>query len=77
MGRRQEGTSSGVHGAGLEVGGRGLEYRPPPPPTHGFPKRLGAVGFLRTQSRRVPEWGMERFLKVSTEEADGIPRVEV
>lgn len=27
--------------------------------------------------RRVPGWGMEKFLKVSTEEADGIPRVEV
>lgn len=33
--------------------------------------------FSGHKSRRVPGWGMEKFLKVSSEEADGIPRVEV
>lgn len=36
------------------------------------------MGFLRTQVQKgARSWGMERFLKVSTEEADGISRVEV
>lgn len=40
--RKQEGTSSRVRKAGLEVGMGELEYRLPP--THGFPKRFGSSG---------------------------------
>lgn len=46
MERRQEVTSRGV----VWEGGTGTEYRLPP--TRRFPKRFGAVGFLRTQIQK-------------------------